>query len=178
MSKIGDNSKLTPGEYDALLMDRARKELSYKAQIDAIQVKRKADRKQTQSYGITLGELDFLCKTLDAEDKDKVLDAHRRKSNILSLLKLAPAQGDLFADNRPYLDQVFDSGKVAGLAAKDRTSEFMDGSDEDQAWLRGYDEGQAEARENLRTAMEKLNAAGVGNDDDDEGEDPESGEED
>lgn len=172
MSSIGDNSKLTPGEYDALLMDRVRKELSYQAEIEAINVKRKADRKQTQSYGITLGELDFACKTLQAEDKDKVLDAHRRRNNILSLLKLAPAQGDLFTDNRPYLDQVFDQGKVAGLAAKDRVSEFMDGSDEDQAWLRGYDEGQSEARENLRSAMEKLNAAadddGANEDDDEE----------
>ncbi|MEN5278107.1 hypothetical protein ABE527_14280 [Brucella sp. TWI432] len=170
MSKIGDNSKLTPGEYDALLMDRVRKELAYQAEIDAINVKRKADRKQTQSYGITLGELDFTCKTLQAEDKDKVLDAHRRRSNILALLKLAPAQGDLFTDSRPYIDQVFDQGKVAGLAAKDRTSEFMDGSDEDQAWLRGYDEGQSEARENLRTAMEKLNAASEGDSEDDGGD--------
>lgn len=170
MSKIGDNSRLTPGEYDALLMHCARKEISYQAELAEIQTRRKADRKQFQSYGFTLNEIDYLVKAMEAEDKDKVLDKHRRQAHALSLLKLAPAQGDLFTDNRPYLDQVFDQGKVAGLAAKDRVSEFMDGSDEDQAWLRGYDEGQAEARENLRTAMEKINAA-ADDESDESGED-------
>ena len=36
----------------------------------------------------------------------------------------------------------------AGLKALDRVSEFMAGTDEDQAWLRGYDAGQEEQRKN------------------------------
>lgn len=173
MSKIGDNSALTQGEYDALLMHCARKELSHLADLAAIQVKRKVDRKQFQSYGFTLNEVDFLVKAMEAEDKDKVLDKHRRQAHALALLKLTSAQGDLFEDSRPYLEQVFDQGKVAGLAAKDRVSDFMPGSDEDQSWLRGYDEGQSKARENLRTAMEKINAAA----DDEDADEDENGEE-
>ncbi|MCH6203876.1 hypothetical protein L3V16_08470 [Brucella ciceri] len=154
----GHNSKLTQGEYDALLMDCARKESAHLARIAALQNDRKADRKIFQSYGFTLNEVDTLVKAMNAEDKEKVGEKHRRQANALSLLGIIKKQGDLFEDDRDYLDKVFDDGKVAGLKALDRVSEYMAGTDEDQAWLRGYDAGQEEQRKNLLSAMEKINA--------------------
>ncbi|MFD1199552.1 hypothetical protein ACFQ3K_14695 [Brucella gallinifaecis] len=155
----GHNSKLTQGEYDALLMDCARKESIHLARIAALQADRKADRKIFQSYGYTLHEVDTVVKGMNAEDKDKVAEKHRRQANALSLLGIVKKQGDLFEDERDYLDKVFDDGKIAGLKALDRVSGFMAGTDEDQAWLRGYDAGQEEQRKNLVSAMEKINSA-------------------
>lgn len=55
----------------------------------------------------------------------------------------------------PAVEKREKQGELAGLANKPRESGFAKGSDDDHAWLRGFDRGQATFNQNIGPAMEK-----------------------
>ncbi|MCM0752011.1 hypothetical protein DEA98_14165 [Brucella pseudogrignonensis] len=67
-------------------------------------------------------------------------------------------QSDLLRDRAPAIERIEGEGELAGLAGKDADSGYDKGSDEDTAWLRGWDKGQKFMRDNLQAAMENKNA--------------------
>lgn len=157
----GHNSgELTELEEKALFMECVRKDIAHQAKIKELQDARKADRKIAQSYKIVLADMDYAIRAMNAEDKGVITARHLQQSKINFWLGLSSGyQSDLFVDRAPGLERIEKDGETAGFLAADRTSGYEKMSDEDQAWLRGYDRAQDVRKENLQSAMEKINAA-------------------
>ena len=156
----GHNSQLTENERKALFFHHLRKRMDHDRAIAELKAARKADGKLAQADEIALGDLDYAIKAIEADEKATVTDRFLAQGEILTWLGLAPGfQADLFRDRAPAMERIEGQGELAGLAAKERASGYEAGCDEDQAWLRGYDRGQAIVRDNFQAAMEKINAA-------------------
>ncbi|QHJ77069.1 MAG: hypothetical protein [Bacteriophage sp.] len=167
MADKGHNSKLTDDEKKALFFHHVRKEIDIAAQIKELQNIRKSQRKTAQADGITLAKLDFAIKAMAAEEKENVVDAETNRLEVLSWLNLAPGfQADLFEDTAPALDRVKKDGERAGLLGKDGKSQYLEGTEEDTAWLEGWRNGQAVLAKNFESARAKLSEPDDETDDD------------
>lgn len=169
MSKIGDNSKdLTENERKALFFHHMRKRMEHNAKIAEHNAAKKADGKLAQHDGLVLGDLDYAIKAIDADDKVTVIDRFIAHGEVLGWLNLTPGfQTDLLRDRAPAIERIEGEGELAGLAGKDPVSPHEKGSDEDAAWLRGWERGQQIMRDNLESAMTKKNAAKAADNDPD-----------
>lgn len=157
MTKIGDNSQLTEAERKALFFHHLRKRMAHNAELAEVNAAKKADGKTAQADGIVLGDLDYAIKAINADDKATVTDRFLAHGEVLAWLNLTPGfQSDLLRDRAPAIERIEGEGELAGLAGKDPQSPHDNGSDEDAAWLRGWERGQQIMRDNLVSAMEKL----------------------
>lgn len=173
---VGHNSNLTEAERKALFFHHLRKRMAHNANLAEVNAAKKADGKLAQADNIVLGDLDYAIKAINADDKATVTDRFLAHGEVLSWLNLTPGfQSDLLRDRAPAIERIEGDGELAGLAGKDPESPYDDGSDEDQAWLRGWHKGQQIMRDNLQSAMEKINAQS--DDDADHGEPDFPGEE-
>lgn len=161
MTTSGHNSReLTELEEKALFFDCVRKDIAHQAKIKELQDARKADRKIAQSYNIVLADMDYAIRAMNAEDKGTITARHMQQSKINFWLGLTSGyQSDLFIDRAPGLERIEKEGERAGFLAAERVSPYEKGSDEDQAWHRGYDAAQKVMADNLEAAMTKANAA-------------------
>ncbi|MBX8812747.1 hypothetical protein HBA91_08920 [Ochrobactrum sp. MR34] len=158
-SKTGHNSQLTENEEKAIFFNHMRKRMVHNAKLAEVNKAKKEDGKIAQSEGVVLGDLDFAIKALNADDKATVTDRYLNQGTILTWLNLVPGfQSDLLRDRAPAIERIEGEGELAGLAGKDPKSPYDAGSDEDAAWLRGWDKGQKFMRDNLQSAMEKINS--------------------
>lgn len=67
-------------------------------------------------------------------------------------------------------DVIYQSGFRAGQMNKDKVSGFSKGSQDDETWLRAYDEGRAKQQADLDSALQKIQAEEEGTSDlDDDG---------
>lgn len=158
----GHNSKLTEDEEKAHFFNCFRKDVAIKDQIAALQKQKKADRKIYAAEGVASSRLDFCDKALNAEDKTTVTQKVADQMKIMTWLNIIPPpSNDLFADRAPKIERIEGEGEIAGLAAGEgveRKAPYAPKSDDEAAWLRGWDRGQAIMRDNLKSAMEKKNA--------------------
>lgn len=161
MSKIGDNSReLTDLEEKSLFFHHLRKDAQHQAIIKAAQAARKADRKLAQADGVVLADMDYGQRAMSADDKGTITARHLQQSKINFWLGLTSGfQSDLFIDRAPGLERIEAEGERAGYLAAERPGPYEKGSDEAAAWDRGYDRAQAVMRDNLESAMNKVNAA-------------------
>ncbi|MDO9417004.1 hypothetical protein [Pararhizobium sp.] len=161
MTAAGHNSKLTEQEHQALWGHHVRRRVAARRKADAIKAEEVVLKKEAKNDGISEQEMkDFLDCMLSDDKQKKVDNFHMLKRNRIRLGLIADdRKGDLLADRVTNQDMIFASGVESGLAALDRASKFAAGSDEERAFLDGYDEGQRIARDNLQSAMEKRNAA-------------------
>lgn len=179
-ARLGDNSgALTEDEEKALFFHHLRKREECNARIKEAQADKKAAGKLAQMDGLVLADLDYASRAMGAEDKKTITDRFGAFGKILSWLGLMPGyQSDMFADRMPAIERIEGEGELAGLAARERSSGYGPGSDEDQAWLRGYDRGQEIARDHLQSAMEKRNAEARAKDELIKGADPDEADDD
>ncbi|PSJ60775.1 hypothetical protein [Pseudaminobacter soli (ex Li et al. 2025)] len=160
----GHNSnELTENERKALFFHHLRKRMEHNANLAEINAEKKADAKIAQADGQVIGDIDYAIKALNADDKATVTDRFIAAGEILSWLGLTPGfQSDMFRDRAPAVDRIEKDGELAGLAGRDPKSPYDTGSNEDLAWMRGWDNGQQIMRDNLEAAMTKRNAAKSG----------------
>jgi hypothetical protein len=164
MAAIGDNSKvLTDNEEKAHLFGCYRKDAALKAKIAALTKQRKEERKVYTTEGVASSKLDFLDKALNADDKTTVTQKVADQMKIMVWVNLIPPPStDLFADRAPKIERIEGEGEIAGLAAiegVERKSPYAPGSEDDKAWLRGWDRGQKIMQDDLQSAMTKINSA-------------------
>ena len=163
----GHNSTLSENERIALFFHHLRKRKAHNAAIAEVNAAKKADAKLAKNDKVAVTDLDFAIKTIDADDKATSTDQFIQHGEILTWLNVIPGfQSDLLRDRAPAMERIEGEGKLAGLAGRDAVSPYAKGSDEDLAWLRGWDCGQAIMRDNLESAMEKINARMAGEEDD------------
>lgn len=162
-SDIGHNSAvITMSEEDekVLYFGHLRKRMAIQAQIDKLNDEKKSAGQLAKADGIVLGDLDYGMKSLKAEDDSKVINRHAAHGKILYWLGLTSGyQSDLFKDRAPAIERITADGERAGFAGSDRNSGHPAGSDEDQAWLTGYDSGQKVMQDRLQEVMEKAQAS-------------------
>lgn len=154
---IGDNSKLTEEEKQALWGHHVRNRIGVIREMDEVKAREKAFKKDAKNDGISEKELkDFLDCMLTDDPQNKVDQFNILKRNRIRL-GLIPddRNADLLADRVTNLEMIYAAGVEKGLAALDRITRYAAGSDEANEELRGYDDGQRIARENLQSAMEK-----------------------
>lgn len=162
MTEGHNSGALTENEEKALFFYHVRKDMASKAKLKEIQAQIKADRKLAQADSIALSRIDFAEKALDADDKTTITQRVNDQLKIMEWLNIIPPpSGDLFADRAPKEEKIEGQGEIAGLSAGEgitRTSPYAPNSPDDQAWLRGWDRGQAIMRDNLEKAMSKKRA--------------------
>ena len=155
MAEAGDNIK-AENERKSLFFHHLRKRMASNADIKEAQESKKLDGKIAQADGYALDDLDKAIQAIEAEDKSKITDSYIRHGEILEWLGLVPSfEPDMFRDRMPMIERREKQGELAGLANKPRESGFSKGGDDDQAWLRGFDRGQAMFNQNIGPAMEK-----------------------
>ncbi|QHJ77712.1 MAG: hypothetical protein [Bacteriophage sp.] len=150
------NSKLTDDEEKALLFHHARKEIEIKAKIEELQKERKLQRKKAQADGIKSSKLDKTVKIISSHDKQTIVDDVLGDCKLLYFFGLANYQDDLFAVKLTGLDLITKEGELAGWQGENGKSPYLAGSEEDSAWLTGWQNGQATLAEKFLTAREKL----------------------
>lgn len=154
-AEAGDNLK-AENEQKALHFHHVRKIMAIEDQIAELKADLKSASKTAQADGIEKGDIDFTIKAISAEDKGKISDRFVRHGRILEWLGMVPSfEPDLFRDRMPAIERREKQGELAGLANAPRESGFAKGSDDDQAWLRGFDRGQATFNQNIGPAMER-----------------------
>ncbi|MER9912830.1 hypothetical protein NKJ71_19580 [Mesorhizobium sp. M0050] len=154
-AEAGDNIK-AENERKSLFFHHLRKRIGWNGDIKEAQESKKLDGKIAQADGYALDDLDKAIQAIEAEDKSKITDSYIRHGEILEWLGLVPSfEPDMFRDRMPAVERREKQGELAGLANKPRESGFAKGGDDDQAWLRGFDRGQATFNQNIGPAMER-----------------------
>lgn len=161
MSEIGDNSKLTEQEHQAIWGHHVSRGLAVRRRMDEVKADAKVNVTDAKNDGFSKAEIDDFLDLMTTDDPQKKVDKFNMMKRNRIRLGLIPddRKSDLLADRVTNLEMIFASGVEAGLAGLDRVSKHSAGGDEDRAFLDGYDEGQRIVRDNLQSAMEKRNAA-------------------
>lgn len=161
MAEPGHNSELTDKERRALRMHHIRQIQAQKARVDEQRASYNQLRKTAKADGFKLSEIDAGLRLLELDDQSIFVDEIRELYGIAEDFGVLPKgdQLDMFADRRPIEDRAYDEGLAAGLGGKDRSPSYGPESAAGQAWMRGYDDGQQQMRDDLQSAMEKKNAA-------------------
>lgn len=155
----GHNSKLTEEEHQALWGHHVSKKLALRRRQEELKAEGKKLDADAKNDGFSKAELDDFLDLMTTTDPQKKVDKFNmlKRNRIRLGLIQDDRKGDLLADRVTNQQMIFAAGVEAGLAALDRVSKHAAGSDEDRAFLDGYDDGQRIARENLQSAMEKRN---------------------
>lgn len=156
---IRNSTELTEEERQALWGHHIKKALAVRRQINELKAVAKKNASDAKNDGFSKAELDDFLDLMTTDDPQKKVDKFNmlKRNRIRLGLIQDDRKGDLFADRVTTQQMIFAAGVEAGLAALDRVSKYAAGSDEDRAFLDGYDDGQRIARDNLQAAMEKKN---------------------
>ncbi|MEO3387346.1 hypothetical protein [Mesorhizobium sp. CAU 1741] len=157
----GHNSQLTPTERAALRMNHVRKLLDIADRLKPLMDERKTARANAKAEGFKLSEIDAALRLATMEDTDIFVAEIKELIDIARAFNALPPgeQGVLFPDDRPLDEKAFDAGKVAGLQGKNCEPPYDAGSEAGQRWIAGWHEGQRIMRDELQSAMEKVNAS-------------------
>jgi ribosome modulation factor/uncharacterized protein (UPF0335 family) len=111
-------------------------------------------RKRIVSYGFEPWQIDYALKL--RKDSDGEAIERRRQEAMVARFLSHPigTQPDMFdaTDRTPAVDKSYQDGKVAGAAGKTAQSPHSPGTEQDQSWLKGWHEAQAD----LASGFKKL----------------------
>lgn len=156
----GSNTVLTPEDRKVLLLHHVGDILKIEDKIAELNEQKKKARRLAKADGFDLGvEVDLAIKLSRAED-DSVIAANLAKQLQVAAYFSLPVNQQLALplETVDGLDRVYDEGVRAGFLALERKSPYAEGSDEEQAFLRGYDDAQKKAGEVMERAMAARNA--------------------
>jgi ribosome modulation factor len=155
-AQAGHNSELSDAEKRALFLNALPELEQLLEKKSGIVSDIRNQRKRIVSYGFEPFEIDYALKI--RKDEDATMIERRRKEARIARFLNHPigTQSDIFdeVDRTPAADKAFDDGKIAGASGKACSSPFSPGLDQDQAWIRGWGEGQAD----LASGFRKLEA--------------------
>lgn len=157
---IGHNSTLTDEERQALWGHHIAKRVAIQRRKDELKAEEDALKADSKNDGLSEKEIKDYLDCMFSTDKQKKVDQFNmlKRNRIRLGLIHDDRNADLLSDRVTTQEMIFAAGVEAGLAGLDRVSgKYAGGSDEERAFLDGWDEGQRIARENLQSAMEKLN---------------------
>lgn len=156
---IGHNHQLTDGQRQALYLHHLRLIQGQRARVDAEKKVEKTLRKDARNDGIVMKEVDFgmLCRA--TEDETILPNEQIRRNEIMRWLGMPiGSQAEFNFKKDTMKDRARREGAAAGWGALPRTPPYDAGTTEEQEWLKAYDGAQAQAADDLKTAMQKKNA--------------------
>lgn len=156
-AEAGHNTALTEEEKRALFIKGVQElEGLFEKKNDAVSNVRN-QRKRIVSYGFEPFEIDYALKLRRDED-DGMMDRRRKEARVARFLNHPiGTQTDIFdeLDRTPAADKAYQDGKIAGAAGESAKSPFAPGLPQDQSWLKGWGDGQAD----LSSGFKKLETA-------------------
>lgn len=152
----GHNSELSEAEKRALFLNALTELERMIEKKSKIVADVRNQRKRIVGYGFRPFEIDYALKLRKDEDSE-MIERRRKEAQIARFLNHPiGTQSDLFdeVDRTPAADKTFADGKVAGARGESCKSPFSPGLEQDQSWIKGWQEGQAD----LASAFKKLEA--------------------
>jgi uncharacterized protein (UPF0335 family)/ribosome modulation factor len=154
---VGHNSELTEAEKRALFL-RGIKDLEVLVEEkNEVMSDIRNQRKRIIGYGFDPFEIDYALKLRKQEDSE-MIDRRRREAQIARFLNHPiGTQPDMFdeVDRTPSVDKAYQEGKIAGAQGETAKSPHSPGTEQDQSWLRGWQDGQAD----LASGFKKVETA-------------------
>jgi len=152
----GHNSALTDAERQALFIRGITDLEAHIEEKDEVVAAIRSQRKRIISYGFDAFEIDFALKLRKSDDAE-MMDKRRREAQIAQFLN-HPIGSQLDwidqVDRTPAVDTAYAEGKIAGARGESCKSPHDPSTPQDQSWLRGWHEGQAD----LASGFKKLEA--------------------
>lgn len=147
----GHNSDLTEAERRAILVKGLRFLEEMIVEKDAVVTDIRNYRKKLIAYGFESFEIDYALKLRKNKESDEI-DRRRREIIIAQFLNHPiGTQVDLFDEDRtPAVDRAAAEGKIAGAEGKSCVSPHQPGTEQDQSWINGWHEGQADLASGFR----------------------------
>ena len=160
-ASMGHNSELTEQERQALWGHHVKKRIEIIRELEAIKAREKLLKADAKNDGVSEKELkDFLDCMLTDDPQKKVDQFNMLKKNRIRLGLIMDDRGaDLLADRVTTEQMIYAAGVEAGLAGLNDACKHTVGSSDYSVWRDGYAEGQSILMENIKSAMEKTNAA-------------------
>lgn len=154
-------NELSPDERKSLMFHHYQKVVDQKAKVDLEREEYKRLRKLAKADGVTLADLDFMIRCAEVDDPEIVPDEIKRRAEIAAWFALpVDFQPDMFGDfkREPAEDRARREGRAAGASGKG-DNPYDENSPTGRAWAEEWSKEQAKARDALKAAMEKKNAA-------------------
>lgn len=157
-AEIGSNSfELTESERKALLINGLNEIEGFTEEKDTAVAKIRTSRKRLVSHGFKPNVISFALRLRKNDDADEI---EQRKAEIEVARFLnhpIGTQVDLFdtqPDRTPDVDKAKAAGYIAGAEGKPRQPPHAPGTEQEQAWLEAWSDGQ----KTLMSAFKKLEA--------------------
>lgn len=154
---IPNDLDLTPAEKQALLVRSLVEIEGLTDQKNTIVSNIRTARKKLVANGFAPKVIDFALRLRKDED-DAMVEQRRAEIEVARFLNHPiGTQSDLFdiqADRMPEVDRAFTLGEIAGAEGKTCIAPHATGSPMEQAWLKGWHQGQA----TILSAFAKLEA--------------------
>jgi ribosome modulation factor len=157
-----DEFALTPREQEALFFSHLNPLLRQKAKCDEERAKYNKLRKQAKAEGFKLRIMDEAVRIHEAEDDEIIAQEIKDRVQMAAWMGLpVGSQLGMFDTDHlaPLVDRARSEGKVAGALGKEPRSAYDESTEAGQAWLEGWNDGQAGMRDDLKSGMDKRNAA-------------------
>lgn len=172
---LGSKPELTDQERKDLFFSHYRKISAQTDKIALLKDEMRKLRKTAKADGLVLADIDFAMRCAEIEDDSIVVAELKRRTEIAAWFSLpVEFQSDLFANAAtPADDRAYIKGQLAkalGKKADPANDGYDASSDQGQAWLRGYHDETAPAKERAKKGAPK----GRGKNGDGDDPDPES----
>lgn len=163
---IPNNYELTEAEKKALLVQGLAEIEDLVEKKDDIVSKIRTSRKRLVSHGFKPKVIDFALR-LRKDDDDAIIEQRRAEQEVARFLNHPiGTQPELPLDAAPSAD-AFEAGESAGASGETCKSPYAPGTADDQDWVKGWHQGQA----NITSAFKKLEAKAAPEAEDDEADD-------
>lgn len=152
----GHNHELTESEKRALLVNGLNKIEGLVEEKDEIVSDIRTERKRLVAHGFAPKIIDFALRLRKTEDADAIEQRKMEIEVARFLNHPIGTQPDMFdqPDRTPEVDRAFALGEIAGAEGKTCSAPYAAGSPNEQAWIKGWHQGQA----TLTSAFKKLEA--------------------
>ena len=163
---ISNGFELTESEKRALLVQGLAEIEKHIEEKDRVVALIRTSRKRLVSHGFKPKVIDFALRLRKDED-DAIIEQRRAEQEVARFLNHPiGTQPELPLDAVPSAD-AFAAGESAGASGETCKSPYGPGTADDQDWIKGWHQGQA----NIASAFKKLEAKAAAEAEDDEADD-------
>ncbi len=154
---ILNDLELTESEKRALLVNGLNEIENLVEEKDRVVALIRTSRKRLVAQGFKPKVIDFALRLRKDEDGE-IIEQRRAEMEVARFLNhpigTQPELPLIIEDRTPIVDRAFAEGAVAGSEGKTCSAPYSTGAETEQAWIRGWHEGQA----TLMSAFRKLEA--------------------
>ena len=167
---LSNSYELTEAEKKALLVQGLAEIEKHIEEKDRVVALIRTSRKKLVANGFKPKVIDFALRLRKDED-DVVIEQRRAEIEVARFLNhpigTQPELPLVMEDRTPGIDKAKAEGEIAGAEGKTCSAPYAAGSPNEQAWIKGWHDGQA----TITSAFKKLEAKAAAEAEDDEADD-------